>query len=104
MQTGEEEGGEDGKEDGKEGGKEDGGEESNGEPKPLDVDTLEALMKLIPTTEEADTVAGYEGEKELLAPPEQYVRSDEREWVLLCYCITAVLCSFELCIVCDVCV
>ena len=53
-------------------------------------------MKLIPTTEEADTVAGYEGEKELLAPPEQYVWSDEREWVLLCYCITAVLCSFEL--------
>ena len=69
MQTGEEEGGEDGKEDGKEGG----GEESNDEAKPLDVDTLEALMKLIPTTEEADTVAGYEGEKELLAPPEQYV-------------------------------
>ena len=81
MQTGEEEGGEDGKE----GGKEGGGEESNGEAKPLDVDTLEALMKLIPTTEEADTVAGYEGEKELLAPPEQYVWRDEREWVLLCF-------------------
>ena len=85
MQTGEEEGGEDGKEDGKEGGKEDGGEESNGEPKPLDVDTLEALMKLIPTTEEADTVAGYEGERELLAPPEQYVCGGMRENG--CYCV-----------------
>ena len=45
------------------------------ERRPLDGDTVEALLKLVPTPEEAEAVASFDGEVELLGPPELFVRA-----------------------------